>query len=257
MLNILKIGGNVLDSEKDKLEFLQKFSALKGPKILIHGGGKIASEIGLKMGIIPQMHEGRRITDSDTLHLVVQVYGGLINKGLVAQLQSMGCDAIGLTGADGNLLPATKRPVRDVDFGWVGDVQVDKIATGLLKSLLDQHLTPVIAPLSHDGQGNLLNTNADAIASSLAIAMAKEMEVSLSYVFEQPGVMGSINNPETIIAHINKTKAEALKNQGIISGGMIPKIDTALACIEAGVKMVRIVHHKDFTEPMAGTRISL
>lgn len=257
MLSIFKIGGNVLDKEEEKAAFLQQFSRLNNPKLLIHGGGKIASEIGKKLGIIPKMHEGRRITDRETLDLVVQVYAGLINKGLVAHLQALGCNALGLSGADGNLLPALKRPVSDIDYGWVGDLQTKKINTFLLEKLLKSGFTPVIAPLSHDGAGHLLNTNADTIASSVAIAMAEKMEVSLTYVFEQRGVMRNLNDPESIISHINRDSANQLIAERVITEGMIPKIQTALNCVDAGVKEVRIVHSRECDNPSAGTRISL
>ncbi len=257
MLRIFKIGGNVLDDEEEKKAFLKNFSTLEGPKILVHGGGKIASEIGKKLGIVPNMHEGRRITDAETLDLVVQVYGGLINKGIVAQLQALGCNALGLSGADGNLMPAQKRPVKSIDYGWVGDVQHNKIATSLLEHLLERGFVPVIAPLSHDGEGHLLNTNADTIASSIAMAMARNYPVSLVYIFEQQGVMRDLNDPNSLLPYLNRTMAQKLTDEGIIEGGMIPKIQTALDCVEAGVKEVRIVNSKEFTNGSAGTCISV
>lgn len=257
MLSIFKIGGNVLDKEEEKTAFLERFSELKNPKILIHGGGKIASHLGKKLGITPKMHEGRRITDRETLDVVVQVYAGLINKGLVAQLQALSCNALGLSGADGNLLPAIKRPVSTIDYGWVGDLLTDKINASLLERLLQDGYTPVIAPLSHDGQGHLLNTNADTIASSVAMAMVEKMDVSLTYVFEQPGVMRNLQDPESIIPYINRASTQTLIEEGIIAQGMLPKIQTALNCVDAGVKEVRIVSSKEFNKPSTGTRISL
>ncbi len=240
-LNIIKIGGNILDNSANLHHFLSDFAALEGAKILVHGGGKIASSFGQRLGITPQMVQGRRITDAPTLELVTMVYGGLINKRVVAQLQALGCNAIGMTGADANAILAQKRPVREVDFGFAGDVAgSESINADMLQGLLNLRLTPVFAPLTHDGQGSLLNTNADTIASVLATALAAHYEVKLIYCFEKKGVLQDAADNDSVIPEINKTTYQELKATGVVSDGMIPKLDNAFDALNQGVKAVQI-----------------
>jgi len=238
MLNVIKIGGNILDNEDALSSFLSAFSQLDGKKILVHGGGKIATEIGHKLGIEPNYVNGRRVTDADTLRLVTMVYAGLINKNIVAQLQSLNCNALGLTGADGNAITAKRRFVEDVDYGFVGDV----IAVNglLLKQLLDAGITPVLVPITHDANGGLLNTNADTIAQEVAKAMSQYVDVSLIYGFEKDGVLKDANDDSSIIPVIEVNDFDRLVADGVISGGMIPKLQNACSAIRAGVKQVII-----------------
>ncbi|HLO70040.1 MAG TPA: acetylglutamate kinase [Flavipsychrobacter sp.] len=238
MLNVIKIGGNILDDEKVLFKFLEAISKLEGEKILVHGGGKIATEIGHKLGIEPNYVNGRRVTDADTLKLVTMVYAGLINKNIVAQLQSFNCNAIGLTGADGNAIIAKKRPVADVDYGFVGDVVA--VNGLLLKQLLYAGITPVLVPITHDAKGGLLNTNADTIAQEVAKAMSQYMEVSLVYGFEKDGVLKDANDDSSVIPVIEVNDFDQLVADGVISGGMIPKLQNACSAIRAGVKHVII-----------------
>ncbi|GAB3197563.1 acetylglutamate kinase [Pontibacter aydingkolensis] len=238
---IVKIGGNILDNPSRLHSFLVDFSKLQGPKLLVHGGGKIASAIGQRLGITPVMVEGRRVTDAETLELVTMVYGGLVNKQVVAQLQSLGCNAIGMTGADANAILATKRPVHEIDYGFAGDIAGNKnINTNALDAILLAGLTPVFAPLTHDGKGTMLNTNADTIASVLATALATKYKVTLMYCFEKKGVLSDTTDDESVIAHINSEKYKALKESGIVTAGMIPKLDNAFSALKQGVSEVLI-----------------
>jgi acetylglutamate kinase len=240
-LNIIKIGGNVLDDPAKLQAFLERFTVVEGKKMLVHGGGKIATQIGNQLQIESHYVGGRRITDAATLDLVTMVYGGLINKKLVAQLQALGCNALGLTGADANLMPATKRALKDgIDYGWAGDLKAADVNDTLLHTLLLNHLVPVFAPLTHNRQGQLLNTNADTVASALAVAMAKEYQVSLLYCFEKKGVLAQIEDEDSVIPEINQTNYEALKQSGKLFDGILPKIDNAFAAIRAGVYLVWI-----------------
>lgn len=238
MLNVIKIGGNILDDEGTLAKFLEAFSKLEGEKILVHGGGKIATEIGHKLGVEPNYVNGRRVTDADTLRLVTMVYAGLINKNIVAQLQSLNCNALGLTGADGNVIIAKKRAVGDVDYGFVGDVVA--VNGSLLKQLLDAGITPVLVPITHDGNGGLLNTNADTIAQEVAKAMSQYMDVSLVYSFEKNGVLMDASDDSSVIPVIEVNDFDQLVADGVISGGMIPKLQNACSAIRAGVKQVII-----------------
>jgi acetylglutamate kinase len=238
---IIKIGGNVLDNPERLQRFLIDFAQLPGPKLLVHGGGKIASTIGLQLGIQPQYVEGRRLTDAETLRLVTMVYAGLINKNVVAQLQALGCNAIGMTGADANAIPASKRPVKTIDYGFAGDIAgPETINATAIRALLDAGLTPVFAPLTHDGQGSLLNTNADTIASVLATALAPHYQVKLVYCFEKKGVLSDANDDNAVISHIDDKKYKDLKDTGIVTDGMIPKLDNAFAALRQGVSAVLI-----------------
>jgi acetylglutamate kinase len=238
-LFIIKIGGNVLDHPGALKKFLGEFAAIKDPKILIHGGGKIATKLGEQLGIESKYVNGRRITDAQTLDLVTMVYGGLVNKQLVATLQQIGCNAIGLTGADGNVIKAVKRPVKDIDYGFVGDVKPEGVNTGLLHSLLKQNTVPVFAPLTH-AEGNILNTNADTIASVLAVAMSKLFEVRLIFCFEKKGVLRDVNSGDSVIHHLTKKLYDDLLTQQVFADGILPKLENAYAAIDAGVKEVLI-----------------
>lgn len=242
---IIKIGGNVIDSDKALEKFLIDFSAIPYKKILIHGGGKIASRLGEQLGIEAKYVEGRRITDDITLDLVTMVYGGLINKKMVAVLQALSCNAIGLTGADGNIIPADKRPVKVIDYGWAGDVQEDNINADLAGLFLNAGLTPVVAPLTHDGKGHMLNTNADTIASYLAVALSRLFEVHLVYCFEKSGVLEDVSDDNSVIKNMNRVDFESLKTLGKLHSGMVPKIENALRAVDKGVRRVIIGHAED------------
>src|SRR6478609_1272242 len=258
-LFIIKVGGNIID-DKEKLKiFLQSFSKIfgassslpfRGRGLLVHGGGKIATTIGNKLGIESKYINGRRITDDATIDLVTMVYGGLINKKIVAQLQSLNCNAIGLTGADGNIIPATKRPAKNIinahgsedviDFGWVGDIDNSKVKSQNLKALLESGFIPVFASLTHDEQGHILNTNADTIASSLAVALSEFYDVRLIYCFEKKGVLENVEDENSVIHLINKEKYKQLLVEQKLFAGILPKIDNAFAAIDAGVNEVLI-----------------
>lgn len=238
-LTIVKVGGAVVEDEAQLQQLLKAFTAIQGAKILVHGGGRRATKIAEKLGIETQMVDGRRITDASMLEVVTMVYGGLVNKHVVAQLQALGADAIGLTGADGDILRSVKRPIKNgIDYGFVGDVKrVDgeKIAHFMRKGLI-----PVIAPLTHDGQGNMLNTNADTMASETAKAMAALYDVTLIFSFEKKGVLRDPHDDESVIPIITHDDFERYKADGTISGGMLPKIENALAAVDAGVSQVII-----------------
>ena len=269
-LFIIKVGGNIIDDKERLTSFLKDFTSISSPlqglgAILVHGGGKIATEIGNKLGIESKYINGRRITDDATIDLVTMVYGGLINKKIVAQLQSFNCNAIGLTGADGNIIPATKRPPKKltredgqndlVDFGWVGDIESSKLDAQSLKLLVDNNFTPVFASLTHDEQGHVLNTNADTIASSLAIALSAYYDVRLIYCFEKKGVLEDVNDENSVINLINKEKYRQLLDEQKLFAGILPKIDNAFAAIDAGVKEVLIGDANDLIQNTTDTTI--
>ncbi|WP_276365657.1 acetylglutamate kinase [Chryseolinea sp. H1M3-3] len=238
-LFIIKIGGNVLDNEVALQAFLKDFASINERKILIHGGGKIATRLGEQLGIESRYINGRRITDAATLDLVTMVYGGLVNKQIVAQLQSLNCNALGVTGADGNMLKARKRPVKDIDYGYVGDITSEGVNKTLLASLLNQNIVPVFAPLTH-ADGKVLNTNADTIASVLAVGLSNHFDVRLIFCFEKKGVLKDINNLDSVIHHLPKSVYEDLLPQKIFADGILPKLENAYAAIDAGVKEVLI-----------------
>ncbi len=256
-LFVVKIGGNVIDNPDVLKKFLQDLSSVNQKIILIHGGGKIATQIGERLGLEAKMHEGKRITDLPMLEVVTMVYGGLINKNIVAQLNSLNIKALGLTGADGNAILAKKRPVKDIDYGFVGDIE--KVNADFLQTLLVANILPVIAPITHDGTGQLLNTNADTIANEVAVAMAEYFEVSLIYCFELMGVMKDVNDKDSLIPQITPQIYIELKKSGAISKGMIPKLDNSLKAINKGVKQVYICHASQIesigTTKMQGTKI--
>ena len=254
-LRIFKIGGKVVEDEQQLAAFLESFAKLKGNKILVHGGGKWVSEMSRRLGIEVKMIDGRRITDADTLEVVKMMLAGVANKNVVSKLQGFRCNAIGLTGADGNTIRAEKRPLRNgIDYGFVGDVK--KVNREVIQNLINDGLVPVFAAMTHDGLGNLFNTNADTIASSVAVGMAIDFEVELNYCFELNGVLEDINDPASVIHEINQNNYTQLKTEGIISSGMIPKIDNAFDALASGVKAVRIMNSKhiaNLTEGAAQT----
>jgi acetylglutamate kinase len=247
-LFVIKIGGNVIDDENNLAAFLQNFSSVKAKKILVHGGGKIATKIGEQLGIQSNYVNGRRITDKAAIDLVTMVYGGLVNKKIVVKLQSLQCDAIGLTGADANIIPAVKRPVKDIDYGFAGDVLKEKIAVKNLEVLLANNFTLVIAPLTHDGEGQMLNTNADTIASSLSVALSNKYNVRLIYCFEKNGVLENVDDDDSVITFINREKYQQLLADKKLSDGILPKIDNAFAAIDSGVKEVLIGNANDLLQ---------
>lgn len=244
----IKIGGNIIDNEDNLQHFLEKFAQIKTPKILVHGGGKIATRLGEKLGIESHYVDGRRITDDETIDLVTMVYGGLVNKKIVAALQSLGDNTIGLTGADGNSIPAHKRPVKTVDFGWVGDVEAAKINTALIDQLLQAGITPVFAPLTHDRQGHILNTNADTIISALAVALSPLYAVRLIYCFEKKGVLEKVDDDSSVIRFIDKKYYQQLRLENKLFAGILPKLDNAFDAIDAGVREVLIGHADDLVQ---------
>lgn len=259
-LHIIKIGGNVIDNSENLHNFLKDFTALDGSKILVHGGGKVATQLSETLGIEAKLVDGRRITDIETLRVVTMVYGGLINKNIVAQLQRFGSNAIGLTGADGNFIKAKKRPVKTIDYGFVGDLDDNSVDSQGLSSLLKAGFVPVFCAITHDGDGQLLNTNADTIASALAVAMAGLYKTTLIYCFEKRGVLKDINDEDSLIRDIDPERYEELKQQQIIHSGMLPKLDNAFKAIGCGVDAVIIGHSDDLGQLKKGegfgTRLS-
>lgn len=238
---IVKIGGNVIDHPEKLSTFLKDFSEIKKPKILVHGGGKLATKLAEKLEVQQEFYEGRRITNQETRDIAVMVYAGLINKNIVATLQKNGLNALGFSGADANVIPAQKRPVKTIDFGWVGDVVSHLIQASFLQKVIQEGICPVFCAITHDGNGNLLNTNADTIASSLAVALSAYFDVNLAYCFEKNGVLENIDDDNSVIAKIIPETYRKLKEQHVVHDGMIPKIDNAFSAIEKGVKSVFIL----------------
>lgn len=256
VLYVIKIGGNIIDDEQKFASFLQNFAAIEGRKILVHGGGKLATKLAETMGIQQQMIDGRRVTDAETLKVVTMVYAGFINKNIVAQLQANHCNAIGLTGADGNVIQAHKRGSNSplgaggVDYGFVGDIDI--VNTELLNSFLQNNLAVVVAPITHNMQGQLLNTNADTIAQEIAKAMSNRYTITLIYSFEKAGVLLNVQDEASVIKQINATSYKQLKEAGAIFDGMIPKLDNAFAAIESGVNKVIIGKAEQLQELIIG-----
>lgn len=249
-LYVIKIGGNIIDDEQKLASFIKDFAAVKGFKILVHGGGKLATKMASQLGIEQQMVDGRRITDAETLKIVTMVYAGLINKNMVAQLQANDCNAIGLTGADGNAIKAHKRSHATIDYGFVGDV--DTVNTSLLQSLLAQQIAIVLAPITHDANGLLLNTNADTIAQETAKALSSIYNVELIYSFEKAGVLLDVNDDASVVSTLTPTYYQELKEQQLIFAGMIPKLDNAFAAINSGVSKVIIGKAEQLQELING-----
>ena len=275
MIKVVKIGGNVVDNPELLREFVKDFAAMPGMKVLIHGGGVMASQMQKSMGMTPIMIEGRRVTDEETLKVVTMVYAGWCNKNIVALLQGAGCNAIGLCGADGNAIKAAKRPPVEVagqmvDYGYVGDVKAESVNASFVYSLIERGIVPVFNAINHDGEGNLLNTNADTIASSVAIALAGHKyrnrwevcsacencthcsddgrlthEVELIYCFEKDGVLYDKDDDASVIEQIDKAKFAELKEEGVVADGMIPKLTNAFKAIDSGVSRVIIKHARN------------
>ncbi len=240
---VIKIGGNIIDDEKALADFLFDFAAIPSPKILIHGGGKLATQLSMDLNIEPKLVEGRRITDEKTIDIVTMVYAGLINKKIVAKLQANNCNAIGLTGADANIIEAHKRIHTTIDYGFVGDI--DNVKTDFIFDLFAKNYTPVIAPITHDKKGNLLNTNADTMAAELAIELSKAKKVYFYYCFEKKGLLKDINNDRSLISLLKLSEIEQLKEKQIITDGMLPKIDNIIHALENGVEKVILCHAQD------------
>ncbi|MDE6263657.1 MAG: acetylglutamate kinase [Paramuribaculum sp.] len=253
MITVVKIGGNVVDNPEALSRFVTDFAKLQGPKILVHGGGKEATRLSARLEIPTTMIDGRRVTTRETLDVVTMVYAGLINKRIVSALQSCGCNAIGLSGADGNIIPATRRPATPVDYGFVGDIDASKINTAFLATLLDSGIVPVFCAIMHDGNGTLLNCNADSVASAVAVAASRIAPARLVFCFEKDGVLADVNNPGSLIESVTPQSYTGLREKGIVNKGMIPKIDNAFAAIAAGVESVTIKHSDNLLNPRGTT----
>lgn len=251
-LTLIKVGGKIVEEPDTLQQLLRDFSSIEGHKVLVHGGGRSATKIASQLGIESQMVNGRRITDAEMLKVVTMVYGGLVNKNIVAGLQSLQVNALGLTGADMNIMRSDKRPVKDVDYGFVGDVK--EVNADVLASLIQQGIVPVLAPLTHDKQGHILNTNADTIAGEAAKALAKYFDVTLMFCFEKKGVLLNENDDESVIPEIDRASFLKYVAEGIIQGGMIPKLENAFQAIDAGVKEVIITQASEIHKH-TGTRV--
>ena len=252
-LKVIKIGGNVIDNDLALERFLRDFAALEGRKILVHGGGKLATRIAERLEIKQQMVEGRRITDRATLDVVTMVYAGLINKRIVAMLQSFGCNAMGMSGADGGIIRANRRSPEPIDYGFVGDIA--EVDGKRLQQLTKEGITPVICSIMHDGKGGLLNCNADSVASSVAAGVAREEAAELHFCFDKAGVLRDVNDPSSLISEITAESYPSLKAAGVISDGMIPKIENALRSVAEGLQRVVIKHSDELANLDAGTSI--
>ena len=251
-LTLVKVGGKIVEEPETLKQLLADFSKIDGYKVLVHGGGRSATAIATKLGIESKMVNGRRITDEETLKVVTMVYGGLVNKQIVAGLQAIGVNALGLTGADLNYMRSEKRPVKDVDYGFVGDVK--EVNADILADLIAKGVVPVLAPLTHDQQGNLLNTNADTIAGEAAKALASHFNVTLMFCFEKKGVLMSETDDESVIPEITPALFEKYVADGVINGGMIPKLENSFEAIKAGVKQV-VITRADLIHTNGGTKI--
>jgi acetylglutamate kinase len=251
-LTLIKVGGKIVEDEVSLRNLLGDFAAIDGHKVLVHGGGRSATELAGRLGVESRMVDGRRITDAETLRITIMVYGGLVNKTIVAGLQALGVNALGLTGADMNLIRSVKRPVEAIDYGYVGDVK--KVNVSTLVSLIRQGIVPVLAPLTHDKQGQLLNTNADTIAGETAKALAAHFDVTLVYCFEKKGVLSDESDEESVIDSLDREAFRRYVAKGIIQGGMIPKLENSFEAIECGVKQVIITKASD-VKALKGTRI--
>lgn len=240
VIKVIKIGGNVIDSPEALHAFIKDFARLEGPKILVHGGGKEATRLSTRLGIETSMIDGRRVTDADTINVCTMVYAGLINKRIVAMLQAEGCDAIGLSGADAGLVKASKRPAAPIDYGFVGDISNDGVRSDMLDRILIAGLTPVFCAIMHDGSGQLLNCNADSVASAVAVGCSSFADTELCFCFEKDGVMTDVNDPSSVVRVINHGIFEKMREDGTVNSGMIPKIDNALRAISSGVSRVVI-----------------
>lgn len=252
-LTIIKVGGKIVEEPDTLAALIADFARIPGLKLLVHGGGRSATRLATQLGIEQKMVDGRRITDADTLRIVTMVYGGLVNKNIVTSLQAEGINAIGLTGADMDIIRSHRRPAGEIDYGFVGDV--DRVDAQAIARLLDAGLVPVIAPLSHDGHGSMLNTNADTIASEVARALAPLFDTTLTFCFEKPGVLADENDDSSVIKKIDRATYQQLRDRSIIAGGMIPKLDNAFKALNSGVKEVIITKADAIAVPGSGTVI--
>ncbi|MDP3680121.1 MAG: acetylglutamate kinase [Flavobacterium sp.] len=241
-VTLIKIGGNIIDNPTELEQFLADFSKIEGYKVLVHGGGKSATKMAESIGLVPQMIDGRRVTDAAMLDVVVMIYAGQINKNIVAQLQANSTNAMGFSGADGNLIQSDKRNHPTINYGFVGDVK--KVNTQLLETLLSTGIVPVFCAITHDEKGQLLNTNADTIASELAIALSEIFDVTLNYCFEKPGVLYDAEDDSSVIENINQELYSKLKAEKAIHSGMIPKLDNCFNSLSKGVQKIKIGHHR-------------
>lgn len=253
-LTLVKVGGKIVENEESLQKLLSDFSKLEGHKVLVHGGGRSATAFAEKLGIESKMVNGRRITDSEMLRVVTMVYGGLVNKQIVAGLQAININALGLTGADMNYMRSVKRPVKEIDYGFVGDVK--EVNAGLLADLISKEVVPVLAPLTHDKKGNLLNTNADTIAGEAAKALSDYFDVTLVFCFEKKGVLLNENDDDSVISELNKNLFNQYVKEDVIQGGMIPKLENSFLALEKGVKQVIITQAEQLGKN-SGTRIIL
>ncbi|MCE5174654.1 MAG: acetylglutamate kinase [Bacteroidales bacterium] len=251
-LTIIKVGGKIVEEPDTLQALLQDFAKIEGFKVLVHGGGRAATLLSNRLGIESQMVDGRRITDAETLKVVTMVYAGLVNKNIVAKLQALGVNALGLTGADLNYMRSEKRPVGEVDYGFVGDVK--EVQSSILTNLIELGVVPVLAPLTHDKKGNMLNTNADTIAGETAKALAKYFDVTLMFCFERKGVLSDAGNDDSVIPEITRESFAEYVADGVIQGGMIPKLENAYEAIDAGVKEV-IITRADYIFTGGGTKV--
>ncbi|MBQ9074188.1 MAG: acetylglutamate kinase [Muribaculaceae bacterium] len=252
-LTIIKVGGKIVEEPQTLDSLLRDFAAIDGFKLLVHGGGRSATKMAASLGIETKMIDGRRVTDAEMLQVVTMVYGGLVNKNIVAGLQGLGIDALGMTGADMNIIRSDRRPVTTVDYGFVGDVK--EVNGDALATLIRAGVVPVIAPLTHDGKGSLLNTNADTMAGETAKGLASHFDVKLVFCFEKAGVLRDENDDDSVISHITRDSYCNLREEGIVSGGMIPKLDNAFDAIEAGVSEVIITKASSLNNLSAGTHL--
>lgn len=260
-LYVIKIGGSLIDKEKDLMNFLEEFASIKGLKILVHGGGKLASDLAEKLNIPQQMTDGRRVTSQETLDVVTMVYAGKINKNIIAKLQTLNCKAIGFSGADGNLIKSEKRSISNIDYGFVGDVDSKSVNVDLLQELLKLKLFPVFSAITHDQKGNLFNTNADSIASVLAISLSNFYEVELLYCFDKDGILENVENPESIVKTLNPIKCEQLKFDNKLNKGILPKIENAFKAKENNVNKVVLLNETKLQNQLnhqnGGTEITI
>lgn len=252
-LTIVKVGGKICEEPQTLSQLLRDFSAIEGRKLLVHGGGRSATRLAERLGIETKMVDGRRITDDAMLEVVTMVYGGLVNKNIVAGLQACGVNALGMTGADMNIIRSHKRPVKTIDYGWVGDV--DAANGEALKNLILSGVVPVVAPLTHDGEGHILNTNADTMAGETAKALAPLFDVTLVFCFEKNGVLRDENDDDSVIPVIDRALYASLKEQGIVAGGMLPKLDNSFATLDAGVKKVIITKASNLCDLSKGSHL--
>lgn len=254
-LSIVKIGGKIINHKRLLLRFLASFQKIKGHKILVHGGGRAATEFSKRMGVEVTMIDGRRVTDRQTLDIAVMTYAGLINKTIVATLQSIDCNAIGLSGADANLIHAQKREIKDIDFGFVGDIE--RINGQLLRGFLQSDIVPVLCPITHNNEGQLLNTNADSIAAKVTQEMSKQYQVTLKYCFEYNGVLENLEDPTSILSTVTRQQSNGYISSGVFADGMIPKVENAFEALENGAHEVYICGIKHVHEQNPGTQFTL